>query len=190
MPEATRERAILVGLELRGRLGRRAGSASESDDFDSEESIEELAALAGSAGAEILSSIVQSREAPEAATLIGSGKLDELRTQAEAIEADVVIFDRDLSPTQLRNLEKALPCRVVDRTQLILDIFASAGAYARGPASGGTRATQLSVAATHGARRVNVATRRRNRYERPWRNAARNRPQADRRQDSENRRQS
>jgi GTP-binding protein HflX len=124
LPAAIRERAILVGLELRGRLGRRAGSASELDDFDSEESIEELAALAESAGAEILSSIVQSREAPEAATLIGSGKLDELRTQAEATEADVVIFDRDLSPTQLRNLEKALPCRVVDRTQLILDIFA------------------------------------------------------------------
>ncbi len=124
MPAESREKAILAGLDVKGRSARRPGSAPESDGFDSDESIQELAVLAESAGADVLESVVQSREAPEAATLIGSGKLDELRMLVHSTESDVVIFDRDLSPTQLRNLERALPCRVVDRTQLILDIFA------------------------------------------------------------------
>lgn len=118
------ERAILVGLDLKGRAGRRAGSAPEVADFSSEDSIDELAQLTESAGATVLDRVVQSRDVPEAATLIGSGKLEELTAQAHAAKVDLVIFDRDLSPTQLRNLENALPCRVVDRTQLILDIFA------------------------------------------------------------------
>lgn len=124
MPQAGRERAILVGLELKGRANRRPSSSPEPDGFDTEESIAELAVLAESAGADVLDRVVQMREAPDAATLIGSGKLEELSLQAKAAETDVVIFDRDLSPTQLRNLEGRLPCRVVDRTQLILDIFA------------------------------------------------------------------
>jgi GTPase len=67
---------------------------------------------------------LQVRRAPEAATLIGSGKVGELERLAAALEADVVIFDQELTPTQQRNLEKALACKVLDRTQLILDIFA------------------------------------------------------------------
>jgi GTPase len=124
VPSAGGEKAILVGLELKGRPPR-PGAITESQDFDSEESIAELAVLAESAGAEVLSRTVQAREAPDAATLIGSGKLAELTGEAYARAADVVIFDRDLSPTQLRNLENAFPCRVIDRTQLILDIFAT-----------------------------------------------------------------
>lgn len=124
MPQPGRERAILVGLELKGRAGRRPGSSPELDSFDTEESIAELAVLAESAGAEVVDRVVQLRESPDSATLIGSGKLDEVITSAKATDAEVVIFDRDLSPTQLRNLEDRLPCRVVDRTQLILDIFA------------------------------------------------------------------
>ena len=124
MPQAGRERAILVGLEIKGRANRRAGSSPESDGFDTEESIAELAVLAESAGAEVLDRIVQQRDSPDSATLIGSGKVEEVAAQAKGTETDVVIFDRDLSPTQLRNLEERLPCRVVDRTQLILDIFA------------------------------------------------------------------
>jgi GTPase len=69
--------------------------------------------------------VVQSRPAPEAATLIGQGKVEELTAAVLAWPADVVIFDHDLTPTQQRNLEKALDCKVIDRTQLILDIFAS-----------------------------------------------------------------
>ena len=115
-----RETAILVGLELK----RRRKTTDPRIETSPDESLEELADLAESAGAEVLSRLVQSREAPEAATLIGAGKLKELAGQADAFGADVVVFDHDLSPTQLRNLEKALPCKVVDRTQLILDIFA------------------------------------------------------------------
>jgi GTPase len=87
--------------------------------------MEELAALVASAGAEILASSVQSRPAVEAATLIGSGKVEELSLQVKALDPDLVVFDRELTPTQQRNLERALDCRVIDRTQLILDIFAS-----------------------------------------------------------------
>jgi GTP-binding protein HflX len=86
--------------------------------------MEELAALVDSAGAEVLDSSVQSRSAVEAATLIGSGKVKELSLQVQALEPDLVVFDRELTPTQQRNLERALDCRVIDRTQLILDIFA------------------------------------------------------------------
>ena len=116
------ERAILVGLELKGRGGDRA--APGSSEYSAEESLEELAVLAESAGAEVLEQILQTRERPEAATLIGSGKVEELAAAAQAAEADVVIFDRELTPTQQRNLERALSRKVIDRTQLILDIFA------------------------------------------------------------------
>ena len=85
----------------------------------------ELCELAASAGARILESVIQSRPAPEAATLIGQGKVEELAAAVASQDADVVIFDQDLTPTQQRNLEKALATKVIDRTQLILDIFAS-----------------------------------------------------------------
>lgn len=117
--EIVLEKAILVGLELKRGDG---GVAAEA--VSAEESLEELATLAESAGAVVVSRHLQSREAPVAATLIGSGKLEELSREAAALKADVVLFDRDLTPTQLRNLEKALACKVLDRTQLILDIFA------------------------------------------------------------------
>ena len=107
-------------MEWKGRgVGSSRGRAG-----DSEESLQELHALALSAGAETCETVLQSRPAPDAATLIGSGKVEELKTLAQALAADVVIFDRDLSPTQQRNLESALDVKVIDRTQLILDIFA------------------------------------------------------------------
>ena len=90
-----------------------------------EESLEELAELASSAGAEIVGRMVQARPGPEAATLIGHGKVEELQAEVKSGGADVVIFDHDLTPTQQRNLEKAVDCKVIGRTQLILDIFAS-----------------------------------------------------------------
>ncbi len=116
-----REGAILVGLDLKRHTRASAGDTRE---LTAAESLDELAALAESAGAEVIARVLQSRDAPEAATLIGAGKVTELAEQAEALDASVVLFDRDLSPTQLRNLERALPCKVIDRTQLILDIFA------------------------------------------------------------------
>ena len=123
MAPSTIERAILVGLDLKARASRTAASKVESL-TSSEESVEELAVLAEGAGASIVDRVLQSRDAPEAATLIGSGKVEELATQVKAAAIDVVIFDRDLTPTQQRNLERELECKVVDRTQLILDIFA------------------------------------------------------------------
>jgi GTP-binding protein HflX len=113
-----------VGLDVRARVSARPQTQAAGPTYTAEESIEELAALASSAGAEILASSVQSRPAVEAATLVGSGKVEELSLQVKALDPDVVIFDRELTPTQQRNLERALDCRVIDRTQLILDIFA------------------------------------------------------------------
>jgi GTP-binding protein HflX len=92
--------------------------------------------LAESAGANVLDVIVQRRDHPDPATLVGKGKLEEIAAMAGARGADLIIFELDLSPSQLRELEHLLPCRVIDRTQLILDIFAS---HAR------TREGQLQV---------------------------------------------
>ncbi len=86
--------------------------------------MEELTALAESAGARVEETLIQSRPAPDAATLIGSGKIEELRGLVAFHSADVVLFDSELTPTQQRNIERALDCKVLDRTQLILDIFA------------------------------------------------------------------
>ncbi len=93
-------------------------------DVEFAEDATEFRELVRSAGAAIEAEIVQRREKPEAATLIGPGKVQEVSAVAASSGADFVVFNHDLSPSQLRNLEQALPCRVVDRTQLILDIFA------------------------------------------------------------------
>lgn len=80
--------------------------------------------LAASAGADVVDAVLQIRPSLDPATLLGAGKLQEVAEQAAAFDIDVVLFDRDLTPTQLRNLDRALPAKVLDRTQLILDIFA------------------------------------------------------------------
>jgi len=129
------ERTLIVGVTVTGR--RRTTQASTegrdpkrnlSRDLDAradvDESLEELASLAESAGAEITGKFKQARPALDAATLLGSGKVAELKTLVDADEIVTVIFDRELTPTQLRNLERVLQVKVVDRTQLILDIFA------------------------------------------------------------------
>ncbi len=92
--------------------------------FDAAESLSELSELTESAGAQIVGQVLQNRDRPDPATLIGKGKLEEISGAARMSNADVVIFDHDLSPSQLRNLEREIDCRVLDRTQLILDIFA------------------------------------------------------------------
>ena len=92
--------------------------------LDAEESLAEFRELVTSAGAVVSAELMQRRARPDPATLVGSGKVEEIAGVAASVEADLVLFDHDLTPTQLRNLEAALPCRVLDRTQLILDIFA------------------------------------------------------------------
>ena len=92
--------------------------------LDAQESMAEFRELVSSAGAHVAAEVMQHRPRPDPATLIGSGKVEEIAGIVASAHANLVLFDRDLSPTQLRNLEAALPCRVLDRTQLILDIFA------------------------------------------------------------------
>src|SRR5947207_4291049 len=86
--------------------------------------LEELRELAVSAGARIIDEVIQRRDRPDPATYIGKGKVEELREQVLLEGVDVVIFDEELSPSQAKNLEEALEVKVVDRTGLILDIFA------------------------------------------------------------------
>ena len=113
------ERALVVGVHLGGPKAKPASSENEM-----EESLEELVTLAESAGAAVVGRISQTRTALDAATLVGSGKVDEIKQRVESDEIDTVIFDHELTPTQLRNLDRRLQVKVIDRTQLILDIFA------------------------------------------------------------------
>jgi GTP-binding protein HflX len=119
-PVATRERVLLVGVALK-RASRIPGLESGAAE---RESLLELDELARSAGAEVVGSVLQVRDAIDPATLVGRGKLEEIRAEATLHNAPLIVFDRNLSPVQLRNIEKATDCRVVDRSQLILDIFA------------------------------------------------------------------
>lgn len=125
------ERTVVVGVGLKTRPATRS-QLTAGGEAEVEESLEELATLAESAGARVLERIVQIRPGLDAATLVGSGKAEEIRSYLEANEVDTVIFDRELSPTQLRNLERRLPAKVLDRTQLILDIFANRARTAEG----------------------------------------------------------
>ena len=106
------ERAVLVGLS-QGRDGATA-----------ESSLEELRRLAETAGAEVVDSVVHRRDMPDPATFIGKGKAQEVRDIVRGTGADTVILDEELSPAQLRNLEEIFGCKVIDRTALIIDIFA------------------------------------------------------------------
>ena len=115
----------MVGVSLTGRGRTPAGATRPADaGTDERESLEELEVLAESAGAHVVDQILQTRPALDSATLVGSGKVTELKARVDSDEIDTVIFDHELSPTQLRNLERRLGVKVIDRTQLILDIFA------------------------------------------------------------------
>ncbi|GIW92035.1 MAG: GTPase HflX [Pirellulaceae bacterium] len=107
------ERAILVRVLL------------ATENTSEEDPLEELAGLATTAGVCIVGRLCQKRDAPDARTYLGRGKAEELRDLVQKSKADVVLFDNDLSPAQTRNLEKLLHVKVLDRTELILDIFAT-----------------------------------------------------------------
>jgi GTP-binding protein HflX len=106
------ESAVLVGVFLAGE---------PNDD----EHLEELAGLAETAGAEVVGRLTQRRDTPDVTTYLGKGKLEQLERMVKATDASVVIFDNDLSPAQIRNLEQALGVKVLDRTEVILDIFST-----------------------------------------------------------------
>lgn len=107
------ERVFLVGVELKSRNG-----------WETRDSLEELAELATTAGGDVVGDGVQKLEAPNASTFIGKGKADEFGAQCRRLDVDTVVFDDELSPAQSRNLERVFNCKVLDRTSLILDIFA------------------------------------------------------------------
>jgi GTP-binding protein HflX len=106
------ERVVLVGVWTEGTI------------TDAENSMEELAALAETAGSTVLDALIQRRDKPDPATFIGSGKVSELKGIVKSTGADTVVCDGELSPSQLKNLEDKVKVKVVDRTALILDIFA------------------------------------------------------------------
>ena len=97
----------------------------DTGEFDAEASMSELYELTESAGAQPVGAMIQKREKPDGATCIGSGRLEELKEVCQSQEIDLIIFDCELSPTQIRNLEFETEVRIIDRTMLILDIFAS-----------------------------------------------------------------
>jgi len=117
---ANPERALLIGVTWK-RTRRIPGMPAGEQ---GRESLAELVELARSAGAEVAGTMYQVRESADPATLVGRGKLDEIRAEATAYKAPLIIFDGNLSPVQQRNIETATDRRVIDRTQLILDIFA------------------------------------------------------------------
>lgn len=108
--ETQKPRVILVGID--------------TGEYDAQQSIAELAELADTAGCEVVATAIQNRPAPEAATCIGAGKLEEIAEQVKILEADMLIFDLELTGMQMRNISDTADCKVIDRTMLILDIFA------------------------------------------------------------------
>lgn len=142
--QTQQELAVLVVVEFTGELRKRklsaaarlarnaaavvAGEEDLSDhaasalDFDA--GLTEFEELARSAGATIAATLVQRRQKPDPSSLVGQGKLDEIVEVVTSTNASLVLFDHDLTPSQLRNIESRLPCHVIDRSQLILDIFA------------------------------------------------------------------
>jgi len=126
--QAARDAASSVSDDLSPAPARASGKASANKpsipEFDADESLAELRTLAGSAGANVVGEILQRRDRPDPATLIGAGKLEEIAGAAASVNADLLLFDHDLTASQQRNIEKIVKRRVIDRTQLILDIFA------------------------------------------------------------------
>ena len=109
------EKAILVGLNC--------GGLKDFDNSDNE-TLAELSELLETAGGETLASVLQNRKSPDPHTFVGEGKVDEIKSYADNLEANLVVFDNEISPSQTRALEDMLKCRVIDRNALILDIFA------------------------------------------------------------------
>ncbi len=121
--EQKKEKALLVGL--------RTGVFS-SDENSDEDTLEELSALLKTAGGVCVGSMLQTRQAPDPKFFVGEGKAEEIRQMAEANAADILIFDNELSPSQMKNLEMLTGCSVLDRSGLILDIFAQRAATNEG----------------------------------------------------------
>ena len=115
--EEKKEKALLVGLNI-------TSTARKIDDIDINESMEELKELAKAAGAEVVGSLIQNRQSRDAAFYVGKGKVEEIKAYSDSLGATVVIFNDELSGAHIRNIEEVVGIKVIDRTTLILDIFA------------------------------------------------------------------
>lgn len=123
---------ILVNNDIEEKLPRAILVSADTGEFDAERSMDELEELASTAGVETVGRVIQKRPAYDSATCIGSGRLAELKDEAEALDTDLLIFDCELTANQTRNIEEITDVRVVDRTTLILDIFAQRAVSAEG----------------------------------------------------------
>ncbi|MBQ2749592.1 MAG: GTPase HflX [Clostridia bacterium] len=119
----TKEKAIIVGLNCR---------VFDDEENSSEESLEELSALVDTAGGEVVASVLQNRGEPDVRCYIGEGKAREIAELARNLEAELIVFDNELAPSQAKVLEQIMECRILDRSGLILDIFAGRARTAEG----------------------------------------------------------
>ena len=138
---AFRERIILVGVVF-------PGGTTESV----EDELDELALLVDSAGADVVGRVIQRRDAPDPATFVGRGKAQEIAALSESLDVDTVVFDDELTPAQHRNLEKLFGRTAIDRTAVILDIFAQNARSPEGPGAGRARTAALPTAPSARAR--------------------------------------
>ncbi|MBE6998834.1 MAG: GTPase HflX [Ruminococcaceae bacterium] len=119
----TKEKAIIVGLNCR---------VFDDEENSNEESLEELSALVDTAGGEVVASVLQNRGEPDVRCYIGEGKAREIAELARNLEAELIVFDNELAPSQAKVLEQIMECRILDRSGLILDIFAGRARTAEG----------------------------------------------------------
>ena len=131
-----------------------------------EESLDELGELAATAGAYVAGRIIQNREAIHPGTYIGKGKIEEVKGLLYALNANGVICDDELSPAQMNNLERELECKVMDRTLLILDIFAKRAVTSEGKIPGRACTAPLPFCTSCGTSFFSLKAWRRNRYQR------------------------
>ena len=162
---AFRERIVLVGVTRPDR----GSSATEA-------SLDELSLLVDTAGADAIERVCQRRAAPDAATFVGAGKAREIRAIAEEVDSDTVVFDDELSPAQQFNLEKLLGRTALDRTAVILDIFAQERQHTGGQGPGRVGPTPLPASPPAGRGEAAVAAGGRDRHPRPRRDPARSGP--------------
>ena len=159
------ERVILVGVQV--------------GDEDTQQSLDELEELADTAGAITAGKIIQSREAVHPGTYIGKGKIEEVRSLMLAVDATGIICDDELSPAQMNNLEHELECKVMDRTLLILDIFAKHATTSEGKIQVELAQLRYRTCPSGGASRFSIQTGRRYWHKGPGREKAGNRPSSD-----------
>lgn len=152
------ERAVLVGLSC--------PSFNTDQDAD-ERTMDELPRAGGDCGAEAVAMTLQRRPAPDARTFIGEGKAEEVKQLAEMNDASLILFDNELSPSQMSNLEELTSRTVLDRSALILDIFAQRARTRRGQAAGRAGAVPVHSAASGRYGQGDEPSRRRHRHARP-----------------------